>query len=110
MPTRLVISILEAKNQKEAQRIIAAIGRAKGGGKPRSRSSSSSSSSSDDAKTELTMPSEPCVKTGNNDGDDADDGEYVTLPHLNMYVRHAVLFRHMTHSTLYSAIIVQFKN
>lgn len=78
VPTHLVIAILEAKNQKEAKRIIASIGKAKGGGKTKHSLSSNSSAE----------PEEPVLnssdKTGHSSEDSDDDEGF--LSSLNMYV------------------------
>jgi len=74
VPTRLIIAILEAKNYKEAKRIIASIGKSKGGGK------SSSSAST---------PEPPRVSNGDGaakEGSDSDSDDEFLVNH-NMYVK-----------------------
>lgn len=75
MPTRLVIEILEAKNYKEAKRIIASIGKAKGGGNA-DQSGVSTAETADKDK-----PSD--------DLDSSDDEGF--LSNLNMYVNSQIL-------------------
>lgn len=62
VPTRLVIEILEAKSQKEAKRIIASIGKAKGGGKEEQSASA----------PDMPKQKRHSTSSGESDSDDED--------------------------------------
>jgi len=93
IPIHLVIAILEAKNHKEAKKIIASLGRARGGGRGDNRATSPQSQETllDDEKR---LPGEPCKKpppgksvnrvhpegedSSSNGGEPATDGQPMT--------------------------------
>ena len=81
VPTKLVIAIMEAKNHKEAQRIIKSLSKAKGGGKQKQEGVEDG-------------PDDPVImkSKGGDDGDSSDDEDItIHLASHNMYVSCTVI-------------------